>query len=367
MKGLHTMDQDSANPQIEISPERINDLAHTVLVKLNSSIKEINDINLQTRVLSFNSQIQAARVGEAGRSFSVVGREMVNLAARTSSAAENLNREAQGPILELAEISRQLSTSVRGTRLSDLALVNISLIDRNLYERTCDVRWWATDSSVVDALTDPTPEACRYASKRLGVILQSYTVYFDLVLADLEGNIIANGRPDQYRSEGTNVSQSAWFRTALATRSGEEYGFETVTNSPLVNNQNILTYSCTVRRNGEARGEVLGVLGILFNWDSLAQTIMYETPLSPDEKNGARVCIIDDAGNVLADSQNRILQQRLALPDMAALLQESKNYVLTDYNQVPCVVAHAQAPGYETYSTGWHSVIIESLASGSLN
>ena len=30
-------------------------------------------------------------------------------------------------------------------------LTNIDLIDRNLYERSCDVRWWATDSSVVDA------------------------------------------------------------------------------------------------------------------------------------------------------------------------------------------------------------------------
>ena len=26
------------------------------------------------------------------------------------------------------------------------------MIDRNLYERTCDVRWWATDGDMVNAL-----------------------------------------------------------------------------------------------------------------------------------------------------------------------------------------------------------------------
>ena len=30
----------------------------------------------------------------------------------------------------------------------------IDLIDRNLYERTCDVRWWATDSAMVAAAAE---------------------------------------------------------------------------------------------------------------------------------------------------------------------------------------------------------------------
>ena len=37
----------------------------------------------------------------------------------------------------------------------DLSLNAIELIDRNLYERTCDVRWWATNSAVVDCAASP--------------------------------------------------------------------------------------------------------------------------------------------------------------------------------------------------------------------
>ncbi|MDH8639244.1 chemotaxis protein, partial [Klebsiella pneumoniae] len=71
----------------------------------------------------------------------------------------------------------------------------IEIIDRNLYERTCDVRWWATDSAVVDCAANVTPQSAAYASKRLGVILNAYTVYLDLWLCDLHGKVLANGRP----------------------------------------------------------------------------------------------------------------------------------------------------------------------------
>ena len=95
--------------------------------------------------------------------------------------------------------------------------MNIDLIDRCLYERTCDVRWWATDSSVVDALTQNTQEAYEHASRRMGVILGAYTVYFDLVLCDLNGRTVANGRPDLYKSVGSDQSQEKWFRDAKIT------------------------------------------------------------------------------------------------------------------------------------------------------
>ena len=43
----------------------------------------------------------------------------------------------------------------------------------------------------------------------------------------------------------------------------------------------------------------------MFNWDGLAQRIMNETPLNEDEKSNTRVCIIDNDGNILADTQKQ--------------------------------------------------------------
>jgi hypothetical protein len=345
-----------------VSPERISALAKNINEKLSGSLREIDAINLQIRLLSMNAQIEAAHAGEAGKSFGVVATSMGSLAQRTTDVAEGLSSKVQSDIDEMVLISRQLATDVRGNRLSDLALNNIDLIDRNLYERSCDVRWWATDPSLTEACESPDDnQLTSFASKRLGVILDAYTVYFDLVLCTTYGTIIANGRPREYRSAGKNVAGAVWFEAAMDTRNGDEFGFETAHVSPLVDQKRILAYSCAVRRNGESRGDIIGVLGILFRWDSLAQTIVENTPLPPEEKKLTRTMIVDKSGLVLADTNGGALRDRIQFPGMDSLMKQKKGYMVGKVNRTECVIAHALAPGFETYTTGWHSLIIQQL------
>ena len=237
--------------------ETICRLTKSIAANMNNSLRQIDDINMQVRLLSFNAQVQAAKAGEAGRTFSVVANEIGNLSTKTAGVAESLAAQTSQDIKQLAEISEQLASEVSGNRLVDLALTNIDLIDRNLYERSCDVRWWATDASAVDALSNPTPEKRAHASKRLGVILDAYTVYYDIVLCDLHGNVVANGRPDRFRSAGLNVSASAWFQEAIGSTSGNQFGFQSVHASQLVAGKHILAYSCSVREQGAADGKLL--------------------------------------------------------------------------------------------------------------
>ncbi len=275
-QGTELMSQPNPSSSAEVHglPEQILNLADSLGEKVRTSLKQIDDINTQSSLLSLNAKIEAARAGAAGRSFAVVATEMGELSETTKRVAVQLSSKLGGDIAALQDISQRLASDVLGTRLADLALTNIDLIDRNLYERSCDVRWWATDSSVVDLLTDPTPERVEYACKRLGVILNAYTVYFDLVVCGLNGEVLANGRPQTFKSIGMNVSKQRWFQSALQTRSGDEFGFEIVHASPLVDGAYILGYSCAVRSGGEADGQPIGVLGILFNWRGLAQTVV---------------------------------------------------------------------------------------------
>jgi hypothetical protein len=348
--------------KITATPERISALTETLRERIRGSINDISEITLQARVLSINAQIEAARAGESGRSFAIVGQEMVSFSNRIQAAAKSLEEESESLVLELAEISRQLATRVRGTRLSDLALTNIDLIDRNLYERSCDCRWWATDVAMVNALENPDdPLAVGHAAERLGVILKAYTVYFDIVLADMDGRIIANGRPADYASVGMEQRDATWFRSARDSASGDEFGFESVHESTLVNGKRALVYSCRVGRGGVASAEPIGVLGVIFNWDGLAQKIMHETPIEPDKKPLTRVCIVDDQGLVLADSVDRILQDKIELPERASLFAQAKTCATLRVERYDCLVAHARSPGFETYRTGWHSLIIERL------
>ncbi len=351
----------ASNAAVTATPERISELTVTLLARIRGSIKEISDINLQARVLAINAQIEASRAGEAGRAFAVVAQEMATFSDRTQRAAVKLEQESEALVLELAEISRQLATDVRGTRLCDLALTNIDLIDRNLYERSCDCRWWATDAAMVDALESPDEATARHAAERLAVILKAYTVYFDIVLADRHGRIVANGRPGTYQSAGTSHAKAPWFQSALATASGDEFGFQSVHSSPLVAGKHALVYSCKVCRDGNAAAEAIGVLGVVFNWDGLAQKIVHDTPIEEAKKPLTRVCIVDDAGNVLADSRDHVLQEQIEFTERSALFSQKKASLIATLASGRALVAQAQSPGFETYRTGWHSLILEEL------
>ena len=345
--------------KIDCSPKRIAWLAQQLSGNLNTSIREIQEINDQTKIISINAKITAARAGDAGKSFGVVADEVMNLSYRTATVAKALNQESQGSIEELTNISNMLDSQVRGQRLSIYTRTNIDLIDRNLYERSCDVRWWATDSSLTDALAEPTPTHLDYASKRLGVILDAYTVYYDLILADKDGNIVANGRPDLYQSKGRNVRSESWFQQAMDSIDGDHYGLQSVHESPLTNGKRVLIYSCAVREKGEKYGEALGALGIVFNWDGLAQVVVKNTPLSPEEWASTRVCILDESGSILADTQDRMLRESLRFQHKAEVYSNAFGFLDTRVNDRNAFVAHAPSEGFETYKSGWTSVLIQ--------
>ena len=350
------------------APERIAALTQILTEKISNAINEIDEINDRTHLLSLNARIESARAGgEAGAAFGIVASAIKGLSEKSSLVATQMANETQTALSELEHINAELVANlslVNGMRISDLALTNIELIDRNLYERSCDVRWWATDRSVTEALTAQTTETQKYCAGRLGAILNAYTVYFDLILCDLTGKIVANGRPEIYRSVGLNCGQADWFRAALATRSGDEFGFESVHVSPLVNGKRVLAYSCAVRAGGESNGEIFGVLGILFNWDSLAQTVVCEAPVAAERKAATRLCIVDDAGLILADTERRQLQESLDLRSIRAAISAGKGHALLTLNGKSYLVGYAHSPGYETYKTGWHSLILQDAAAG---
>jgi hypothetical protein len=137
---------------------------------------------------------------------------------------------------------------------------------------------------VVQACESPSEDASRYASKRLGVILDAYTVYLDLWVADRTGRVIANGRPQRYPGVvGMDVSSQAWFRKALATSSGDDYVVDDVEQNRALGNSRVATYATAVREGGEARGAVLGALGIFLDWEPQAAGVVNSVRITPEE------------------------------------------------------------------------------------
>lgn len=327
-------------------------IAQTTRAKTVTSqrVRDIRQVTAKLRILALNALIEAKHAGDKGAGFSVVADEVRNISGEVEGLAKDLGNE----IVTLEGLTQSMAQQSQGSRLTDLALNAIELIDRNLYERTCDVRWWATDSALVSHAGMATPQSRTYACERLGVILDSYTVYIDLWLCDLQGNVIANGRPDRHHVIGRNVHDRLWFARAAALRSGSEFAVADITTEPLLGNAQIATYATGVRRNGDVNGELIGILGIHFNWAPQAAAITQGVRLSDEEKNRTRVLMIDGQGLVIAASDNKGL-----LSEHVRLRTEGK--VCGHYTDTSGVMhAFHRTPGYETYSgLGWYGVILQ--------
>jgi len=349
-------------------PEDIAVIANTIKGKLETAIHTINDVYERTHVISINSRIEAARVGEKGKGFKIVAHEFSKLNQEISNVANSLEEEIREEILNLETISEAMAKDVRGTRLSQIGISVMDVIDRNLYERSCDVRWWATDSSVVELLTEKSDEKIENASKRLGIILDSYTVYLDIVAADVNGTILANGRPGRYRSRTMNASGSQWFKKAMLLKSGQEYALESTHSDTLVNGERVLTYSCQIVNPDKPSDPVIGVLGILFNWEGLVRAVfgrVTNEDLYQDinvHRIDTEIWIIDGRGTVLASLDGQGEGQVLKVQNLDAILESGEQgHRIAEDSKSTEIVSWGFSPGFETYRSDWYCVIKQTL------
>lgn len=340
-------------------PERIVALSRAVSDLATRKMDEIQAVTNTTKILALNALIEAMRAGEAGRGFAVVAQEVKAISERITGIGGELRAQMAVQTDELNTLGNRLVSQLRGGRLADLALNMIDIMDRNLYERSCDVRWWATDGAVVECAAEPSEANRRHAAQRLGVILGAYTVYLDLCVVDARGVVLATGRPDRYRRAiGSSVASESWFREAMATRSGTEFAVADIGTSDLLDRATVATYATAIRAGGEENGPVIGVLGIFFDWQNQSQGVVDSVRLTDEERSRTRCLLVDSRLRVIAASDRRgVLTESFAL--------RTGGHGHGSYSdEQGRVVGFAVTPGYETYKgLGWFGVIVQSSVS----
>jgi hypothetical protein len=310
----------------------------------------------QIRLLAINALIEAARAGEAGKGFAVVANEVQRLAQVAGEIADAF----ESNVLRRIGLSRKMADSLvnelEGIRLSDLAQTLVQLIVRNLFERTADVRWWATDAALWQTLEAPTKENARFAAERLGVINRFYTVYLDLVLTDMTGRVIASANHDfQRKMLNATLADAAWHRAAASCKSGDDYVVDEVRNSELHGGRTALVYATGVREGGKLDGRLVGTLGVYFDWQNQGQAIVEKEANLPSQvANRTTVMLLDGANRIIACSNTALMFSHFVLQKQAG--QSRGSY----YDNNGSIVAYAKTLGYEDYDgLGWHGVVVQ--------
>ncbi|TCU34395.1 methyl-accepting chemotaxis protein [Rhizobium azibense] len=310
----------------------------------------------QIKLLAINALIEAARAGEAGKGFAVVANEVQRLAQVASDIAGKFENNVLGRIGLSRSMAESLVKEMEGVRLTDLAQTLVQLIVRNLFERTADVRWWATDTALWQALQEPGKDKASFAAERLGVIKRFYTVYLDLVLTDLSGRIVASANPEfQRKVANRSLAGDAWFQAAAHCRCGDDYIVGEVGPSPLHDGRTALVYATGVREGGKVDGPIVGTLGVYFDWQNQGQAIVdKEANLPPQVADKTTVMLLDGASRIIAASKPELLFTHFALQNHTGRSRGSY------YDNNGSIVAFAKTLGYEDYDgLGWHGVVVQ--------
>lgn len=352
--------QTQSSSEVRATPRSMRLVTESIGKDLERFSADNSLIVRQIRLLAINALIEAARAGEMGKGFAVVANEVQRLAQGASETAERFQENVLGRIQQSRDMADDLVEQMEGVRLIDLAQTLVQFIVRNLFERTADVRWWATDSALWEALEQPSPERAQHAAARLGVINRFYTVYLDLVMTDAKGKVIASANPRYQRNlANKDLSGEDWFRAARTCRSGDDYVVDTVKRSPLHDNRDILVYATGIRAGGRTDGALLGTLGVYFDWKAQGQAIVEkEANLPPQVAERTEVLLLDGSNMVIASSRPERIYTHFALNNPRNLARGSY------HDQSGAIVAFAKTLGYEDYDgLGWSGVIVQTTDS----
>lgn len=102
------------NKKLYESYDQLTVIAQNSLKKLGDTketVKSIQDIAMNTRILGFNASIEASRAKESGKGFGVIAQEVRSLADVSNSSTDKIRNYIQ----ELDEGSEQISVSIQKT------------------------------------------------------------------------------------------------------------------------------------------------------------------------------------------------------------------------------------------------------------
>lgn len=177
------------------------------------------------------------------------------------------------------------------------AQTTIDILIRNLFERTADVGFLATDDDLIEfmAKKNTTPEDEEFIDQRIQEYVAKYTVYDDIVLVKPDGEIKAKLN----KSNPVKHSSDPLIKEALVTK--EDY-IEVFRNSDLFVNKPALIYAKKISQTNSSGSEnCLGVLCLSFNFNEEMQGIFD----SLECNNGYRLMLIDKEQNVIASNNSK--------------------------------------------------------------
>jgi len=317
--------------------------AHSFSPTLHELLAAVTGATHAIKRIVWNGKVAtAAQAGDAGP-----GR-LVTILDQITETGERSDAEFSRSIRDLYRTV--LASSMRAAEFTAQLLVD--MLDRSLYERANDCRWWALASQLRHGLLDAgKADEIRAV---LAHINSLYTVYSRLFVYDRSGLVVAaTGSQDVV---GTRIDQDT-LSAVCGLRSESDHHVERFAASPFYDGRPTFLYHAAIR-HPEREATVIGGIGIVFDGAAELRNMLDGGVAG---RAGMHAFFVTPEGRVLCGTDPAIapgsdLGLERALLDAAAAgagAGTSVSRIVAHRGQY-CVAACSAAGGYREFRAGAH-------------
>ncbi|HUC48788.1 MAG TPA: chemotaxis protein CheW [Xanthobacteraceae bacterium] len=233
------------------------------------------------------------------------------------------------------------------------AALAIEIMDRNLYERANDCRWWALTATFAEMLAKPSPSQADAQVMRsiLQTINGLYTVYSNLIVFDRMRRVIAVSAEDSREIEGT-VLEDEWASRILALPGEEAYAVSAFEPTHLYNGRPTYIYGAAIA-DPKRHGNIGGVAIVFDSAPQFAAMLVDALPRdgSGTVKRGAFGLLVEPDGTIIScsDEQLRPGGTIAVAPAFLQLSPGQSHYGFTNVGKNNYAVGACASSGYREY------------------
>ena len=247
-------------------------------------------------------------------------------------------------------------------KVASSAALSIEVMDRNLYERANDCRWWALNSIFRKVLSkakdsskltgEDTHELCRI----LAYINKLYTVYTNIVLYDTQGKILAVSDPAKNQLIGTNMPNMSEVSQCLKLQETQAYSVSNFKASSLYEGKHTYIYHAAVK-DWQASHKNVGGIALVFDSEPQFAAMLQETqPVYRTQavNESTFSAFVDRQGHIISTTHPTLkVGEQLSLPAKLLSAENGQiNTVLWKGLNATYLIGYKVSQGYREYKRG---------------
>ncbi|RCX08013.1 cache domain-containing protein [Marinomonas foliarum] len=206
-----------------------------------------------------------------------------------------------------ADSIKSLFSTIVSGQLNSIRLqasLAVDIMDRNLYERANDCRWWSLGSQLQLALSSTKIDTASIR-ETLAKIHSLYTVYHTLYVYDQNGHYVAFSDDSYQDKVGLPIEKSSCGQAVFKLQDIYAYSVSAFTTFDCYGGEHTYIYNAAIRDSQDSR-QTIGGIGIVFDSKHEFRAILQD--ILPREngkvKAGAKAVFTTDTGFVVSSSSD---------------------------------------------------------------